>query len=216
MGTEVNIRNNNGGKIVSTALVVLLVIALACAYFCYSKWHDAKVELKASENNKELLVKSINSLQDSSKTLKLKINDQKVSAAEYNTLFIDKKNIENQLSDKLKTIRLLGAKLGNIESVVTQKVTTIDTIHTIAYVDSLQSLYTSYKDSFINISATIYRDRSSTIAYSNNEIFDLLNYRSFKHRFLFAKWGKVDKFVLVPHNKNTRVQIRAIKIIDDQ
>jgi len=214
MSTEVNIKNNNGGKIVSTALVVLLLAALACAYFCYSKWHDAKAKLKESESNKELLVKSINSLQDSSKVLRLKIDGQKVSAAEYNTLFIDKQNVESQLAGKMKTIKALGIKIDNLESCVSSQITTTDTIHTIAYVDSVQSLCTAYKDSFINISATIYRDRSSTITYNNNEVFDLINYKSYKHKFLFAKWGKVDKFVLVPHNKNTKVQLRAIKIIN--
>lgn len=42
MGTEVNIKNNGGGKIVSTAIVVLLIAALSCAYMFYNKWHEAK------------------------------------------------------------------------------------------------------------------------------------------------------------------------------
>jgi hypothetical protein len=215
MSTEVNIKNNNGGKIVSTAIVVLLIAALSCAYLFYIKWHDAKAKLKSSENNKELLVKSINGLQDSSKILKLKMDGQKINAAEYNTLYLDKQNIESQLSDKMKTIKALGVNIDNLESCVTQQVTTVDTIHTIAYVDSLQSLCASYRDSFIDISTTIYRDRRSIITYKNNEIFDLLNYKSHKHKFLFIKWGKIDKFVLVPHNPKTKVSIRAVKIIDE-
>ena len=216
MGTEVNIKNNNGGKIVSTAIVVLLIAALSCAYLFYSKWHDAKAKLKSSENNKELLVKSINNLQDSSKVLKLKVDGQKISATEYNTLYLDKQNIESQLSDKVVSLKKLGVKLDNLETSVTQQISTSDTVRTIAYVDSLQSLYTSYKDSFISISTTIYRDRRSIITYENNEVFDLINYRAHKHRFLFVKWGKVDKFVLIPHNKNTSVKIRAVKVINDQ
>ena len=215
MGTEVNIKNNGGGKIVSTVIVVLLLAMSACSYYCYNKYKETKAKLKASESNKELLIKSINNLQDSSKTLKLKLDSQTVYAAEYNTLYLDKQNIESQLSDKMKTIKALGVNIDNLESFATQQVTTVDTIHTIAYVDSLQSLCASYRDSFIDISTTIYRDRRSLITYKNNEVFDLLNYKSHKHKFLFFKWGKIDKFVLVPHNKKTSVKLRAVKIIDE-
>ena len=216
MGTEVNIKNNGGGKIVSIVIVVLLLAMSACSYYCYNKYKETKAKLKASESNKELLVQSINTLQDSCKTYKVKIGNDKITVSEFNTLYIDKNNIESQLSDKVKTIKKLGIKINNLESSVTQQVTTVDTIHTIAYVDSLQSLCASYRDSFIDISTTIYRDRRSIITYKNNEIFDLLNYKSHKHKFLFIKWGKIDKFVLVPHNPKTKVSIRAVKIIIDE
>lgn len=213
MSTEVNVKT--GSRAASASIILLLLIAAGLAYFFFSQWKDVKAKLRIAEDNKELLVKSINTMQDSSKVLKLKIDGQKVLAAEYNTLYLDKQNIESQLSDKMKTIKALGVNIDNLESCVTQQVTTVDTIHTIAYVDSLQSLCASYRDSFIDISTTIYRDRRSIITYKNNEIFDLLNYKSHKHKFLFIKWGKIDKFVLVPHNPKTKVSIRAVKIIDD-
>lgn len=213
MSTEVNVKT--GSRAASASIILLLLIAAGLAYFFFSQWKDVKAKLRIAEDNKELLVKSINTMQDSSKVLKLKIDGQKVLAAEYNTLYLDKQNIESQLSDKMKTIKALGVNIDNLESCVTQQVTTVDTIHTIAYVDSLQSLCASYRDSFIDISTTIYRDRRSIITYKNNEIFDLLNYKSHKHKFLFIKWGKIDKFVLVPHNPKTKVSIRAVKIIDE-
>ena len=86
MGTEVNIKNNGGGKIVSTVIVVLLLAMSACSYYCYNKYKETKAKLKASESNKELLIKSINNLQDSSKTLKLKLDSKAGYAADYNTL----------------------------------------------------------------------------------------------------------------------------------
>ena len=211
--TEINVKT--GGKIASTSIIIILIVIAGLAYYFYNQWTEVRKKLKETESNKELLIKSINNLQDSSKTLKLKLDSQTVYAAEYNTLYLDKQNIESQLSDKMKTIKALGVNIDNLESCVTQQVTTVDTIHTIAYVDSLQSLCASYRDSFIDISTTIYRDRRSIITYKNNEIFDLLNYKSHKHKFLFFKWGKIDKFVLVPHNKKTSVKLRAVKIIDD-
>ena len=213
MGTEVNIKNNGGGKIVSTVIVVLLLAMSACSYYCYNKYKETKAKLKASESNKELLVQSINTLQDSCKTYKVKIGNDKITVSEFNTLYIDKNNIESQLSDKVRTIKKLGIKINNLESSVTQQVHTSDTIRSVAYVDSLQSLHTAYKDSFIDISATIYRNMKSVITYENNETFDLYNYRAYKHKFLFVKWGTVDKFLLIPKNPNTSVKIRAIKII---
>ena len=211
--TEINVKT--GGKIASTSIIIILIVIAGLAYYFYNQWTEVRTKLKETESNKELLIKSINNLQDSSKILKLKLDSQTVYAAEYNTLYLDKQNIESQLSNKLKTIKELGVKLDNLESYVTQQVTTVDTIHTIAYVDSLHSLYASYRDSFIDISTTIYRDRRSLITYKNNEVFDLLNYKSHKHKFLFFKWGKIDKFVLVPHNKKTSIKLRAVKIIDD-
>ena len=211
--TEINVKT--GGKIASTSIIIILIVIAGLAYYFYNQWTEVRTKLKETESNKELLIKSINNLQDSSKILKLKLDSQTVYAAEYNTLYLDKQNIESQLSNKLKTIKELGVKLDNLESYVTQQATTIDTIHTIAYVDSLQSLCASYRDSFIDISTTIYRDRRSLITYKNNEVFDLLNYKSHKHKFLFFKWGKIDKFVLVPHNKKTSVKLRAVKIIDE-
>ena len=211
--TEINVKT--GGKIASTSIIIILIVIAGLAYYFYNQWTEVREKLKETESNKELLIKSINNLQDSSKTLKLKLDSKAVYAAEYNTLYLDKQNIESQLSNKLKTIKELGVKLDNLESYVTQQVTTVDTIHTIAYVDSLQSLCASYRDSFIDISTTIYRDRRSLITYKNNEVFDLLNYKSHKHKFLFFKWGKIDKFVLVPHNKKTSVKLRAVKIIDE-
>lgn len=213
MSTEVNVKT--GSRAASASIILLLLIAAGLAYFFFSQWKDVKAKLRIAEDNKELLVKSINTMQDSSKVLKLKIDGQKVLAAEYNTLYLDKQNIESQLSDKMKTIKALGAKIDDLKSCVTQQITTRDTIHTISYIDSLQSLYTSYKDSFISISTTIYRDRHSIITYENNEVFDLINYRVHKHEFLFFKWGKVDKFVLIPHNPNTSVKIKAVEIIND-
>lgn len=39
------------------------------------------------------------------------MDGQKINAAEnYNTLYLDKQNIESQLSDKMKTIKALGSK----------------------------------------------------------------------------------------------------------
>ena len=89
MGTEVNIKNNNGGKIVSTVIVVLILALSALSYYCYNMYIDTKAKLKASESSKELLVQSINTLQDSCKTYKVKIGNEDITASEFNTLYID-------------------------------------------------------------------------------------------------------------------------------
>lgn len=214
MGTEVKI-NNGGGKIISTVIVVLLLALSACSYYCYSKYKETKAKLKASESNKELLVQSINTLQDSCKTFKVKIGENKFTASAINTLYLDKKNLKSQLSDKIETINKLGIDIDRLESVVSVKSNTSDTVHTIAYVDSIQSLHSEYKDSFVYISTTINRNNSSDIWYSINDEFDLYNHKSRKHKFLFIKWGKVDQFILIPHNPKSSARIRAVKVISD-
>lgn len=214
MGTEVNIKNNNGGKIVSTVIVVLILALSALSYYCYNMYIDTKAKLKASESSKELLVQSINTLQDSCKTYKVKIGNEDITASEFNTLYIDKNNIESQLSDKVETIKKLGIKLNGLESATMANISTHDTVHSIAYIDSLKSLTTEYKDSFVYICTTIHRDNSSDIWYSINDEFDLYNIKGYKHKFLFIKWGTADKFILIPRNPKSSGKIRSIKVIN--
>lgn len=185
--------------------ILLLVIFLVMSYFAFY-YHNKTKQL---ENSKYLVTQSINMDGDSSKTIK----SDGISSIQFNTLYAEKENIKKLLNNKMEQIKKLDIRINELESSVTQDINTTDTIRTICYIDSLQSICASYKDSFINISATVYRDKKAVIAYKSNESFDLYNYKGYRHKFLFFKWGKIDRFILVPKNPKTRGSIRAIKII---
>lgn len=193
--------NYNGGRIVSAAIFTLLAIASFFAFYYCNKYKETKVMLK----KKELLAKTINMLHDSSSNIKI----NGVSASEYNTLYLEKENIEKQLSSFKRT----KIHKNDLESAVSIKSVTADTIYQTVYVDSVHALHALYKDSFINISATIYRDKKAMIMYENKEYYDLFNYKGYRHKFLFFRWGKIDKYLLIPGNPKTKCSIRAVKII---
>ena len=193
--------NYNGGRIVSASIFALLAIASFFAFYYCNKYKETKVMLK----KKELLAKTINMLHDSSSNIKI----NGVSASEYNTLYLEKENIEKQLSSFKRT----KIHKNDLESAVNIKSVTADTIYQTVYVDSLQALHALYKDSFINISATIYRDKKAMIMYENKEYYDLFNYKGYRHKFLFFRWGKIDKYLLIPGNPKTKCSIGAVKII---
>lgn len=154
---------------------------------------------------KELLAKTINMLHDSSSSVKI----NGISASEYNTIYLEKENIEKQLESFKKT----NIHKNDLESAVSTRSITTDTIYQTVYIDSVQALHACYTDSFMNISATIYRDMHTVIMYENKEYYDLFNYKGYRHKFLFFKWGKIDKYLLVPGNPKTKCSIRAVKII---
>lgn len=193
--------NYNGGRVVSSAIFALLAIASFFAFYYCNKYKETKVMLK----KKELLAKTINMLHDSSSDIKI----NGVSASEYNTLYLEKENIEKQLSS-FKSTKI---HKNDLESAVSIKSVTTDTIYQTVYVDSVQALHALYTDSFINISATIYRDKKAMIMYENKEYYDLFNYKGYRHKFLFFRWGKSDKYLLIPGNPKTKCSIRAVKII---
>lgn len=193
--------NNDGGRISSFAIIALLAILSFFAFYYCNKYKETKVMLK----KKELLAKTINMLHDSSSSVKI----NGISASEYNTLYLEKENIEKQLSS-FKSTKI---RKNDLESAVSIKSVTADTIYQTVYVDSVQALHALYTDSFINISATIYRDMHTVIMYENKEYYDLFNYKGYRHKFLFFKWGKIDKYLLVPGNPKTKCSIRAVKII---
>ena len=193
--------NNDGGRISSFAIIALLAILSFFAFYYCNKYKETKVMLK----KKELLAKTINMLHDSSSSVKI----NGISASEYNTLYLEKENIEKQLSS-FKSTKI---RKNDLESAVSTRSITTDTIYQTVYIDSVQALHSCYTDSFMNISATIYRDMHTVIMYENKEYYDLFNYKGYRHKFLFFKWGKIDKYLLVPGNPKTKCSIRAVKII---
>ena len=193
--------NNDGGRISSFAIIALLAILSFFAFYYCNKYKETKVMLK----KKELLAKTINMLHDSSSSVKI----NGISASEYNTLYLEKENIEKQLSS-FKSTKI---RKNDLESAVSTRSITTDTIYQTVYIDSVQALHACYTDSFMNISATIYRDMHTVIMYENKEYYDLFNYKGYRHKFLFFKWGKIDKYLLVPGNPKTKCSIRAVKII---
>lgn len=193
--------NNDGGRISSFAIIALLAILSFFAFYYCNKYKETKVMLK----KKELLAKTINMLHDSSSSVKI----NGISASEYNTIYLEKENIEKQLESFKKT----NIHKNDLESAVSTRSITTDTIYQTVYIDSVQALHACYTDSFMNISTTIYRDRHTVIMYENKEYYDLFNYKGYRHKFLFFKWGKIDKYLLVPGNPKTKCSIRAVKII---
>jgi hypothetical protein len=205
MGTSVQVTNNDGkgGTIVS---IIVIVILLSVSGFLYVLYNKANKELKTEQDNKEKLSQSMNALSDSCKTYQIKWGkDKKLWAAKVQTLYMEKQNVSTILSDKASDLKRMGIKLKDVSSLAYSNTRTHDSVTVPVYIDSIKSLHADYKDNFVDISATIYRDMTSSIRYESRDSFTLVNYISYK-RFLFFKWGRKDVFLLTAKNPKTKVE----------
>ena len=204
--------NKSGGK----RKVILLLVAVSVFIFFLFSYHSAQRKYEEYKQKSELLSHTVSALKDSVRTYKVRIGNYKVNVAEAPTLYVDRKNLAGQLKDQKKDLSALGIRMKYLESATRVATATTDTIQMPVYQDSLQFLHAEYRDSFTVINATIYRDNRAQIDYQANEVYDLYNYRAYRHRFLFFHWGRSDRYVLVPHNPKTSTTIRSLKIIKSE
>lgn len=202
--------NNNGGG-VSTVLSLITAILVFLSIFCYNKWQKTKQKYNDEKDKAELLSESISNLSDTAKVYKLKLSDSaSVMAARINELTVSRNNIKSVLYGKEQELK--GAKVNkrNIKSSASVASVVHDSVIVPVYLDTLRNLYTEYKDSFMTIKATIFRDHTANIKYTDYEDFDLIEKRAPTKRFLFFKWKYRNTYILVPHNP--KVWVKKLKV----
>ena len=144
------------------------------------------------------------------------INSEKVSKGDTGTVKIIYK-YDTVFSCKTKTvyvgnikgIKELGIKDKDVNSLVNISSNTSDTL--ITEIQSSDTL--KYKDKFIEIQAVRKDKNTAEFIYNINEEFDLINYTSYKHHFLWFRWGKSNNYVLVPYNPKTKAHIKATCVL---
>lgn len=218
MGTEVNIKNNNNGKVISVAFtVIFLIVAGVCVFYYnrYKKYH-AKYDLEKSRT--ELLSKSINALNENLNEYKIKWNDStETSAAQINALNLQNDNLKTLYSNELEAARKMGAKNKKVNS-FSQTTTVIhDSVSVPVYTDSLKSLQAVYNDKWTNIQCTIYRAHTKAdISYSIKDSLMIVDFYK-QHRILFGlvKWKtKQNKITVTSFNPHTSIKgFKYIKVI---
>lgn len=146
------------------------------------------------------------------------INSEKVSKSDtgtvriiykYDTVFSYKTKTVYVGKGDIKGIKDLGIKDKYVNSLVNISSNTSDTV--ITEIQSPDTL--KYKDKFINIKAVIKDKNTAEFIYNINEEFDLYNFTSYRHHFLWFRWGKSNNYVLVPYNPKTKAHIKAISVL---
>ena len=201
--------NNNGGG-ASTVLSLITAILVFLSIFCYNKWQKTKQKYNDEKDKTELLSESISNLSDTAKVYKMKLNDSvSVMAAKVNELTISRENIKSALYGKEQEFK--GAKVNkrNIKSIASVASVVHDSVIVPVYIDTLKNLTAEYKDSFMTIRATVFRNHTASIKYNDYEDFDLIVKRSPTRRFLFFKWKYRDTYLLIPHNP--KVWVKKLK-----
>lgn len=209
-----NLKKKSQSAVILSAVILVVLISFSILLSRYS--YEKKRAQEFEQSSKQLSM-TVNHLNDSNRIFKTKLGKTTVWASEVQTLYMDKKNLVSQLTTQLgvkkKELHDIGIKIKDIQSVVSVNSTSSDTVHTVAYIDSIQSLHAEYCDSFITIATQIFRNNQAVIRYTSRESYDLFNYVSFRHHFLFFRWGRDNKYLLLPHNPHTKAVIKAIHLI---
>lgn len=204
--TQIKINNSNNGKGASAVFSILLVIAVVCSFIFYNKWQKEKTK-------SELYSESISNLSDTAKVYKIRLNDTvSVMAAKIKSLYVAKENINTVLSDKIDELKAAKVRHKDLKNFTSIGTVTKDSVITIVYVDTLKNLTTEYKDSFMNIKATLFRNNTASIKYECYDDLDLIVKKEATRRFLFFRWKYRDTYLLIPHNPKTR--IRKLKVFN--
>ena len=204
--------NNNGGG-ASTVLSLITAILVFLSIFCYNKWQKTKQKYNDEKDKTELLSESISNLSDTAKVYKLKLNDSvSVMAVKVNALTISRENIKSTLLGKEKELKAAKVSKKEIKSVASIATTVHDSVMVPVYIDTLKNLTAEYKDSFLTIKATIFRNYTANIKYTDYEDFDLIAKRAPTKRFLFFKWRYRNTYLLVPHNP--KVWVKKLKVFE--
>lgn len=204
--------NNSGKGIgISIAFSIFMIAILFSTFTFYNKWKKEKQKYENEKVKTEMLSESISNMGDTARIYKVKLNDTvSVMAAEINELNFSKDNINKILGDKVNELKAIKIKNSELSSFISVRSQTKDSIISKVYIDSLHNLSTEYRDSFINIKATIFRDNTSNIKYECNEDFDLFISRKPTKRFLFFKWKYRNKYTLLP--KNPKTFVKGLKV----
>jgi hypothetical protein len=108
----------------------------------------------------------------------IKLNDSlKIQVAKTKTLYLDKQSLVKLYSEEVNTSKKLGVRVKDLQSMQQLSTQTHETIKEVpVYVDSLQRLCTTYKDSFTSISACIPRYGGAEIDYSIKDSLKIYEY----------------------------------------
>ena len=200
--------SNNGGD-ASAVLSLIVGILVFLSIFCYNKWQKTKQKYNDEKDKTELLSESISNLSDTAKVYKLKLNDSvSVMAAKVNALTVS----NNTLMGKEKELRAAKVSKKEIKSIASVATVVHDSVRVPVYIDTLKNLTAEYKDSFMTIKATIYRNYTANIKYTDYEDFDLIAKRAPTRRFLFFKWRYRNTYLLIPHNP--KVWVKKLKVFE--
>lgn len=195
---KIEIKQGGGFPIL---LVVLLIISL---WFGYTQYKN----FKAEKVNTELISKSFNHYQDSLEYVTVKLNDSlKVSVAKVKTLYVDKQNLVKLYSEEVNEAKKLGLRVKDLQSLQQMSTHTAEIVKVPVYVDSLQRLCTTFKDSFTSITACIPRYGDGEIDYSINDSIKIIEYYK-PHQILWGliKWSSRDgEFAVFSKNPKTTI-----------
>lgn len=188
----------------------LLIISIVLLVLLFGQYKITQTKLDKQIQRNEILYNTISSIKDTATLYQIKWNDSiKLWTAKVKEVQMEKSSFEVLYSEQANQIAKL--KLKNVQSVATINTYTTDSIRVPVYVDSLKALHADYKDEFINIKTTIFRDNKADIKYESRDSFTLINNEAYKKRFLFFKWGKYSNYQLLCKNPNT--QISSLKVV---
>src|SRR5574343_265473 len=119
---------NNSGKGIAIAFSIFMIAILFSTFTFYTKWQAEKQKYESEKVKTRLLSESIS----------------------------NKNNINKILGDKVNELKAVKVKNNELNTFVSVRSKTKDSIISKVYIDSLQDLSTEYQDSFINIKATIF------------------------------------------------------------
>lgn len=202
---------NNSGKGIAIAFSIFMIAILFSTFTFYNKWKAEKQKYESEKVKTKLLSESISNMDNTARIYKVKLNDTvSVMAAEINELNFSKNNINKILGDKVNELKAVKVKNNELNTFVSVRSKTKDSIISKVYIDSLQDLSTEYRDSFINIKATIFRNKTANIKYECNEDFDLFVSRKPTKHFLFFKLKYRNNYLLLP--KNPKTWVKGLKV----
>lgn len=202
---------NNSGKGIAIAFSIFMIAILFSTFTFYNKWKAEKQKYESEKVKTRLLSESISNMDNTARIYKVKLNDTvSVMAAEINELNFSKNNINKILGDKVNELKAVKVKNNELNTFVSVRSKTKDSIISKVYIDSLQDLSTEYQDSFINIKATIFRNKTANIKYECYEDFDLFVSRKPTKHFLFFKWKYRNNYLLLP--KNPKTWVKGLKV----
>ena len=200
---------SNGNKSLSL-LIICIILLLAL----FGKYEITKNKLDKQIARNEILYNTIASVKDTALVYQVNWNDSvKLWTAKVKEVQMEKSSFEILCSKQADEINKLKIKkVQSVTSIITQ---TSDSVRVPVYTDSLKSLHANYKDQFIDIRTTIYRNNKADIQYHSKDSFTLINNESYKKKFLFFKWGKYSNYQLLCKNPNTTIsELKVIKIVN--
>lgn len=210
--TEVNIKSG-GNNILLAAVSILFVIASIACSFLYHRYSKEKSKLEKSEISNSRMSRTISSLEDSTRTYRVKLSDgEKVWASETETTYMKEEHFRKLLSEKSKEAERLGFRIKDLESEISVSSVATGSGNDTVYVDSMKQVRLHIEDGFLTETVSLFRDRHYEYSYSYNDDFDIFMGKK-PHRFLFFRWKSKDndKAVVIFKNPNQKGK-RIVKV----